>query len=389
MVFAELKESAMDLYNDVDSRPKKVADLLVSWGADKVLSRVGVTEAKAELVVQELSLLTTLSGLKEKKECLSEKVAPYIEKAGCPDGRMELIADTKSGAIDLAAPYIEPYVAAGKEFAAPYISSVKESSAPYVAKLEELRRSERVEAMFAAFKEAREHPSEKVGELRAKAVDLIAYEHIKSYRDHVMSAEFQADTARLLKVELPAVAASAAKRGADTLNATASALQAELEGYKTKAKMIISQGCEMANEVDRERLETLRASLAASSATLIAELQSELSSGVEHIKLEGFSLSDVIARLKRVGVAVDKLVISPLKSAASSPEASEAEADEVEVSEADCTFEVCKATGEAFNGESSGVESNGEEAMHDALEMEPTEAAVSTNVKDGDAAYMY
>ena len=31
--------------------------------------------------------------------------------------------------------------------------------------------------------QAREHPAEKVGELRAKAVDLIRYENLRAYRD--------------------------------------------------------------------------------------------------------------------------------------------------------------------------------------------------------------
>merc|ERR1719456_1855365 len=93
-------------------------------------------------------------------------------------------------------------ITVGKEMAAPYLSSVKESSAPYVAKLEELRRSERVEAMVEAFKAAREHPAEKVTELKSKAIDLMKYETLREYRDHVMSEQFQADTTRLVKVEL-------------------------------------------------------------------------------------------------------------------------------------------------------------------------------------------
>jgi len=214
----------------------------------------------------------------------------------------------------------EPYIASvketsaaklevGKEFAAPYIASVKETSAPYIAKLEEIRTSKRVEAMVAAFKDARERPTEKVSELRAKAVDLIKYESLKSYRDHVLSAEFQADTARLVKVELPAVAAAAAKRGAETIKMTATSLAEELEAYKAKAKTVLVQGYEMANEVE---LDTLRTKVKMTAAALLGELQDEVSQGVEHAKAEGFSITDVLARLKRIGAAVEKLVIAPM-----------------------------------------------------------------------------
>ena len=47
------------------------------------------------------------------------------------------------------------------------------------------RKSERVEKMIAAFQAAREHPAEKVAELKEKVVDLIKYENLKVYREHV------------------------------------------------------------------------------------------------------------------------------------------------------------------------------------------------------------
>jgi len=204
---------------------------------------------------------------------------------------------------------IEAKLAAGKELAAPYISAVKESSAPYVAKVSEakakldsFRRSERVEAMVAAFQEARAHPVEKVGELRAKAVDLIKYENIKSYRDHIMSAEFQADTTRLVKVELPAVAAAAAKKGVETVKATATSLAEEIEAVKETAKKVVASGYELANEVEfAKELEALKAKVAQTSAALLAELND----GMSHVKNEGFSLAEVVERLKRVGAVVE------------------------------------------------------------------------------------
>lgn len=296
-LYPSLKEGAIDLYNDVEKRPEKVAALLAKYGADKVLARLGVTDAKnQERIVHEISQMTTISGLREKKVVLSELAAPYIEKAGCVEGRQELFAETRAYALPYAEKVLEPIeakLAAGKDFAAPYISSVKESSAPYVAKLDSFRRSERVEAMVAAFQEARAHPIEKVGELKKTAVDLIKYENIKSYRDHVMSPEFQADTTRLVKVELPAVAAAAAKRGVETVKAKATSLAEEIESIKAKAKEVVKHGYEMANDVE---LESLRVKVAITSTALLAELQE----GMAHIKLEGFSLVDLVERLKRV-----------------------------------------------------------------------------------------
>uniref|UniRef100_A0A7S3FAH4 Uncharacterized protein n=1 Tax=Haptolina ericina TaxID=156174 RepID=A0A7S3FAH4_9EUKA len=366
-LYPSLKESAIDLYN-VEKRPEKVAAILLQCGAEKVLSKVGISEPKSqEWLVQEISQLTTISGLREKKVELSELAAPYIEKAACAEGRKELLAETKAYALPYAGKVLEPIetklavgkelaeakLAAGKEIAAPYISSVKESSAPYVAKLDAIRRSERVEAMVAAFQDARAHPVDKVSELKSKAVDLIKYENIKSYRDHVMSTEFRADTARLVKVELPAVAAAAAKRGAETVKAKAIALTEELECIKAKTKVIVAQGYEMANEVE---LESLRAKFALTSAALVAELQQ----GVAHIKEEGFSLADVIERLKRVATCVEAAFTAP-------PAITEEEPAE-EVEEPASPIETGADT--KTPDDSVSVSGSEEEAMHDAHEEE-------------------
>merc|ERR1719482_2387814 len=136
-------------------------------------------------------------------------------------------------------------IAAGKEFAAPYVTSAKEYTDPYVAKLTELRNSERVESMISAFQQAREHPAEKVDELRAKAVDLIKYESLVSYRDHVLSPEFQADTIQLVKVDLPAIAASAAKRGAEGVKATATTMKEEVDKYSEKIAALVPSEVEI------------------------------------------------------------------------------------------------------------------------------------------------
>lgn len=298
-----IKATALDLYNSPESRPAKIHEYLLAAGMDCLLAKV-VDESKAEKLLTEISTLSTLEGLAQKKAMISDMAAPYLEKAACPDGRKQLLEETK----EFAAPYVSPYVEKGsekltavKEMAAPYLSSVKESSAPYVAKLEELRRSERVEAMVEAFKEAREHPAEKVTELKSKAVDLIKYENLRSYRDHVMSDEFQADTARLVKVELPAVVAAAAQRGKESLQSKASSLAEEIETHKEKVVALISKGYEKVSQVE---LDEIKAQLAASATKVLKELQLEVSLGVEQVKADGFSLQDVIERLKRLGAAV-------------------------------------------------------------------------------------
>merc|ERR1719258_89096 len=176
--------------------------------------------------------MTTVAGLLEKKDAAMEIAAPYIAKARDAEGRKELAEEIvatetfQSGKALLNEKVVEPVSAR--------ISASKEYAAPYVAKLAELRNSERVESMIVAFQQAREHPAEKVGELRAKAVDLIKYENIRAYRDHVMSAEFQADTIQLVKVDLPAIAASAAKRGAENVKATATTMKEEVDKYSEK-----------------------------------------------------------------------------------------------------------------------------------------------------------
>ena len=52
--------------------------------------------------------------------------------------------------------------------------------------------------------------------------------------------------------------------------------------------------------------------LRTSGGALLVELQAELRLGVDHVKSEGFSIEDAIARLKRVVAIVDKTVVAPL-----------------------------------------------------------------------------
>merc|ERR1719399_2296354 len=71
---------------DENTRPKFVADALVSLGAEKILAKVGLDET----VIAGVASMTTVAGLREKKAEFSELAAPIIEKAYTADGRKEL-----------------------------------------------------------------------------------------------------------------------------------------------------------------------------------------------------------------------------------------------------------------------------------------------------------
>jgi len=263
------------------------------------------------------------------------------------------------------------------------VATIKEKSAPYVEKIETFRRSERVGEMVAAFKAAREHPVEKISELRSTAVDLIKYENLQPYREYVMSEQFQADTARLVKVDLPMLA----KKGKESVKAKALVLATNLTTYKTAAKATAASYYAMGKESvpSKEELEVLKAKLKESTLTLVSELQAELTSGVESVKKDGLSLSEVVERLKRVIAVVDKIVISPLKeqAIALSKSASSVDVSEAEpLAEAVVDAAIAKAV--APNGcakmeekpimATGTVTANGsvtdEEEMHDATEGE-------------------
>ena len=128
----------------------------------------------------------------------------------------------------------------------------KNAPAARVAKLEELRRSERVEAMVEAFKEAREHPAEKVTELKSKAVDLIKYEKVTEYREYVCSEQFVSDTTKLVKEDLPQLAKDAAVKGQAAVQATATVLTAELDAAKTIVGDAWKKGYEKEYEIVEE-----------------------------------------------------------------------------------------------------------------------------------------
>jgi len=381
------KDTASALY-DPALRPDMVKDALGYLGAEKALNKFGIVNGSAEKVVDTIATLTTIAGLVEKKAELKEIAAPYVAKAYDAEGRKELaeeLAATKTA--QEMKTYVEEKVikpvsakvTAGKEYAAPYVATIKEKSAPYVEKIDELRRSERVEAMVAAFQAAREHPVEKMSELRSTAVDLIKYENLQPYREYVMSAEFQADTARLVKVDLPELA----KKGKESVKTKAIILAAELESYKEHAKATAATYYEIGKEKvpSKVELEVLRMKLKASTLTLVSELQAELASGVESVKKEGFSYADIVERLKRVVAVVDKIVISPLKEQAKllTPSSSSVDVSEPEIADeivakaiATATVTPAKAAEDrpivATGANGGSVTDDDDDTMHDATE---------------------
>jgi len=356
VALAEMRAYASELY-DNEKRPALVEKALRLAGAEAALNKIGVVNGSADKVVTAVAAMTTVAGLLEKIEI----AAPYIAKARDADGRkelrdeivsLEIVQDGKTYVQEKVVEPISARLDKSKELAAPYVASAKEYADPYVAKLAELRKSERVESMVAAFQQAREHPAEKAAELRATAVDLISYDNLRTYRDHVMSAEFQADTIQLVKVDLPAIVASAAERGASGVKSTASTMKEEMDKYSAQiAALVPSEG----------EVRIVAEKVKATGSELLIELQAELASGVDHVKTEGFSLADTIERLKRVVSLVEKMVVVPLIKTVKDDEADEA---------ADVTDAATGAEEGATPDEAEDFEDAAEEAA-DAAPEEP------------------
>jgi len=360
VALAEMRAYASELY-DNEKRPALVEKALRLAGAEAALNKIGVVNGSADKVVTAVAAMTTVAGLLEKKAAAIEIAAPYIAKARDADGRkelrdeivsLEIVQDGKTYVQEKVVEPISARLDKSKELAAPYVASAKEYADPYVAKLAELRKSERVESMVAAFQQAREHPAEKAAELRATAVDLISYDNLRTYRDHVMSAEFQADTIQLVKVDLPAIVASAAERGASGVKSTASTMKEEMDKYSAQiAALVPSEG----------EVRIVAEKVKATGSELLIELQAELASGVDHVKAEGFSLADTIERLKRVVSLVEKMVVVPLIKTVKDDEADEA---------ADVTDAATGAEEGATPDEAEDFEDAAEEAA-DAAPEEP------------------
>merc|ERR1711924_218021 len=108
------------------------------------------------------------------------------------------------------------------------------------------------------------------------------------YRDHVMSAEFQADTIQLVKVDLPAYAADAAVKGKETVGTKVATFKEDVAAYYEMTKSLVPSESELKALAEKVKIP---------GPALLGELQAELASGVEHVKSTGFSLEDTVDRL--------------------------------------------------------------------------------------------
>jgi len=352
---AAVKELLSELY-EPETRTKLVAEYVAALGAAKMLTPERI---------EELAALSTIDGFKLKKQELQEIAAPYIAKAYAAEGRRELVAEATDLAsekvIKPVAEYTSGKVAAVKEatkgyasdkleaakglanervlqptnvFAEPYINKSMEIAAPYIAKIEskraEIVASKRYEKAVAALKQAREHPLAMASDLKSKAIDLLKYDNVSSYRAYIQSEEFQSDTVRLIKVDLPAIATDAASRGIEHVRAGATTVAKEIENKRDQIKVAWERGYSTARKIELTDLKDKMKSL-------LAELQTEAAGGYQEAKTAGFSfqvrfaltlksvqtllmltgcanVQDALARIKKMVGAIDTILITPLLS---------------------------------------------------------------------------
>ena len=209
-----MRSLASTLYNDVEQRPEMVKQGLTKVGIEKVL---GSKE------IERLAGWSTRAGLTTEIAGVKEVAAPYM--------KMQTKELVREGAKLVNSSILQPSLAKvderlyqpAKVRAAPYV-------APYIARgidtKDAVLRDERVVKAVASLKEkfaaVRERPADVARELKTTAVDLIKYEKIGEYRAYVCSDDFVADTRRLVKDDLPALALAAARLGKNGVQVGAS-----------------------------------------------------------------------------------------------------------------------------------------------------------------------
>mmetsp|Transcript_20302 Transcript_20302/g.64182 ORF Transcript_20302/g.64182 Transcript_20302/m.64182 type:complete len:336 (+) Transcript_20302:99-1106(+) len=290
MALATVRDFTSQLM-DTTTRPEVVQRSLVRLGAEKVLSPKHI-----ELVAS----LTTVQALMDKGVEIQGIAMPYLQKARVPEGRKELVMETNEKLIkptrEVVAPYIQPYVDRANER---LVKPTCELAAPYVAKLETtaaaIRESPRYQAAISQLDDLRAHPLETVQGLKTKAADLVKPEDIAVYRAYLKSPEFQADTLKLIREDLPAIARDAARRSMEMLHTKATALNAELQGKRAALTEAWKKGYEKGMSIE---LDDLRAR----ARLLVAELQCTLVSKVEAVKgtAAEYNTHEVIARLTKI-----------------------------------------------------------------------------------------
>mmetsp|Transcript_9285 Transcript_9285/g.24014 ORF Transcript_9285/g.24014 Transcript_9285/m.24014 type:complete len:333 (-) Transcript_9285:375-1373(-) len=301
-----VRDLTTQLY-DTKTRPALVAKGLSALGAEKLFNAKQI-----ELVAS----LTTMSGLVEEGTKLQVIATPYIQKAKCADGRKELVYEGVEIAQEcivkptraVAAPYVQKGVDKATES---LLKPTQQLAAPYVARLTSSARYQRA---LAGLQHLRAHPREAAHELKSKAIDLIKYDELAAYREYVQSPEFQADTLKLLREDLPAVARDAARRGMALLHTRATALSEELAAKRAALVGAWHRGYELGRTLEIDDLRS-RAS------ALVAELQEKVGSGELRENIH-----EVIARLTKT-FGLDKYFgsvnadSSPSSDADAAPEA--------------------------------------------------------------------
>lgn len=342
---ASVKEITSQLY-DAETRPGLVA---------KGLSKISLIEKYLDTkAVEYVASLSTIDGILECKRTATDLAAPYIAKACDKDGRKELFIEASELATEKiyepTKQYAAPYVAQSTEYLdtkvlqpidSRVIQPTKEFAAPYIAmvssKKQEMMTNKKFERAVEAVQYAREHPTDVATDLKMKAIDLLKYDDLASYRDYVMSEEFAADTLRLIKVELPTIAADASSRGMTTLRVSAANLAVEIDSKREKLVESLLEGAkmtvELAKAVDVEGLK-------ARTKALLVELKLEITSGVAAVQADGFSREEAIARIQKIYLMLEA-AFSPMP--ASAEEAANVDDNNTE----EPTEECAKADGEA------------------------------------------
>ena len=230
---------ASTLYNDVEQRPEMVKQGLTRAGIEKVRS-LQCLPACASLLnpaqpaqqvlgskeIERLAGWSTRAGLTTEIAGVKEVAAPYMEM-----NTKELVLEgaklVKKGGVEGAklvnASILQPSYARvdegllqpAKARATPYV-------APYIARgldtkdavLSDVRVQKAVASLKGKFAQVRERPADVARELKTQTIDLIKYEKLGEYRAYVCSEHFVADTCRLIKDDLPALAKEATRLGA-------------------------------------------------------------------------------------------------------------------------------------------------------------------------------
>ena len=178
-----------------------------------------------------------------------------------------------------ATPYVAPYIARGLDTKDAVMSDVRVQKA--------------VASLKGKFEQVRERPADVARDLKTQTIDLIKYEKLGEYRAYVCSEHFVADTRRLVKDDLPALAKEATRLGAHGVKAGAELMKDELAAASAAATEAWAKG--------REEHSDLRSweALSGLARVLVAAMSDGLASRAEETELRA-KLAAMAARLQSV-----------------------------------------------------------------------------------------